>query len=336
MAVKIGVNGFGRIGRYLLRLTMQDPAKEVEIVAVNARASNEELARLFKYDSVHGTYKGEVGHDDDGIIVDGHKVAVTRQKLGEYLWSEHGVDLAVESTGAVKDRDGLARHIEKGAKKAIISAPGKDVDATIVMGVNHDIYDAAKHDVVSSASCTTNCLALPTKVIVDNFGFKHGLMTTVHAYTMSQRILDGSHKDLRRGRAACMSMIPTTTGAAKALALVVPELKGVIDGGAIRVPTPNVSLVDLTCELKKSTSIEEVNAALKEASEGYLKGIMGYTDEPLVSIDFVSSPYAGVVDSICTGVIGGTMCKIIVWYDNEGGYTNQLLRFCKKILNTML
>jgi glyceraldehyde 3-phosphate dehydrogenase len=334
MATRIGINGFGRIGRFLTRLLAYE--SDLELVAINARASNDTLAHLLKYDSVHGRFQGEVDYDDEGLIINGRHVAVTRKNIGEWCWGDYSVDLTVETTGAVKERDLLEKHIGCGAKKALISAPGKDCDCTVVMGVNDNVYDPAKHDVVSNASCTTNCLAPPAKVLNDTFGIKHGLMTTIHSYTMSQRILDGSHKDLRRGRAACMSMIPTTTGAAKALAMVVPELKGVIDGGAIRVPTPNVSLVDLTCELKKSTSIEEVNAALKEASEGYLKGIMGYTDEPLVSIDFVSSPYAGVVDSMCTGVIGGTMCKIIVWYDNEGGYTNQLLRFCKKILNTML
>lgn len=329
MALKLGINGFGRIGRYLVRLLADDP--ELHIAAINARADNASLAHLLKYDSTHGTFRGEVGHDENGLIVNGRHIAVTRDKIGEWRWGDFGIDMAVETSGTLKDRAGLAQHIACGAKKSIISAPGKDVDVTIVMGVNQGDYDPAKHDVISAASCTTNCLAPAAKVVHETYGIRHGLMTTVHSYTMSQRILDGSHKDLRRGRAAAMSMIPTTTGAAKATSLVYPALKGKLDGMAIRVPTPNVSLVDLTCELERGTSAAEVNAALKAAAAGPMLGNMGFCDEPLVSVDFLGSIYGGVVDSLCTSVIDETMLKLIIWYDNESGFTNQLVRLLRMV-----
>ncbi len=329
MAVKLGINGFGRIGRYLLRI-MAD-SQDVVITAINARADNASLAHLFKYDSVYGTFAGTVGHDDNGIIVNGRHIAVTRCKAGEWQWKELGTELVVDTTGTAKKRDDAAKHLECGAKKIVVSAPCKEADATIVMGVNDNVYDAAAHSVISAASCTTNCLAPAAKVINDVFGIKHGLMTTIHSYTMSQRILDGSHKDLRRARAAAVSMIPTSTGAAKATALVIPALKGKLDGMAVRVPTPDISLVDLTCELEKSATAEDVNAALKAACEGALKENLGYCDEPLVSIDFKADTHGGVVDSLSTQVMDGTLLKLIIWYDNEAGFTNQLMRLLRLV-----
>ncbi len=329
MALRIGMNGFGRIGRYLLRLLADN--NDLQLAAFNARASNKELAYLFKYDSVHGTFKGTVDYNDNGLVVNGRQVAVTREKTGDWKWKDLGIDVVVETTGTIKDHAGLSGHITCGAKRVIMSAPAKDADVTIVMGVNHNAYDPAKHFVLSNASCTTNCLAPAAKVLNDTFGIKHGLMTTVHSYTMSQRLLDGSHKDLRRGRAAAISMLPTTTGAAKAVGLVIPELNGKLDGMAIRVPTPNVSLVDLTCELGKDASVAEVNAALKAASEGAMKNHLGYTEEPLVSCDFLGSIYGGVVDSACTTVMNKRMLKLIIWYDNESGFSNQLARLLSLI-----
>ena len=324
MAIKLGVNGFGRIGRYLVRLVEECP--DLEIAAINARAENSDLAHLLKYDSVHGKFPGEVGYDEKGLIVNGKSIPVTRKPIVEWEWADYGVDIAVETTGKVKDRDGLAQHLACGAKKAVNSAPATHADITIVMGVNHGDYKASKHQVISAASCTTNCLAPATKIINDNFGIKSGLMTTIHAYTMSQRILDGSDKDLRRGRAAAMSLIPTSTGAARAIGLVIPELKGKIDGMAVRVPTPDGSMVDVVYELESKTTVQEVNAVLKEAAEGKMKGYMGYSEEPLVSIDYIGDIHGGVVDSLCTNVMDGTLLKLIIWYDNEAGFTHQLVR----------
>ena len=329
MPVKLGMNGFGRIGRYLLRLLANDT--EIQFAAINARADNAALAYLFKYDSTYGVFDGEVGHDDDGIIVNGRHIAVTRCKPGEWEWGRLGTSLVVESTGTIKDRDGLARHLDCGAKKVVISAPGQGVDAMIVMGVNDHMYDPARHTVLSAASCTTNCLAPAVKVIHENFGFRHGLMTTIHSYTMSQRILDGTHKDWRRGRAAAVSMVPSSTGAAKAVGIVLPELAGKINGMSVRVPTFDCSLVDLTCEVEKACDAAAVNAALKAASEGPLKGNMGYTEEPLVSIDFRGSINGGVVDALSTQVLDGSMVKLLLWYDNEAGFTNQLLRLLRMV-----
>jgi glyceraldehyde 3-phosphate dehydrogenase len=329
MPVKIGLNGFGRIGRFLTRLMADET--EVELAAINARADNPTLVHLLKYDSVHGRFRGEAIATDQGFILNGRPVVVTRQPLGEYNWKDLGCDIVVETTGKVKDREGLGRHLAGGARKAVIGAPGKDVDLTVVPGVNDGLYDPAKHHILSCASCTTNCMAPPTKVILDTFGIRHGLMTTVHSYTMNQRILDGSHKDLRRARAASMSIIPTTTGAAKAVTEVLPQLKGRLDGMSLRVPTPNVSLVDMVLEVEKPTTKAEVNAALKAAAQGPMLGAMGFCEEPLVSVDFVSTSYGGVVDSLLTTVMDKTMVKLIIWYDNEGGYTNQLLRLVKKV-----
>ncbi|MDY3808704.1 type I glyceraldehyde-3-phosphate dehydrogenase [Desulfovibrio sp. PG-178-WT-4] len=329
MPVKLGMNGFGRIGRYLLRLLADD--QDLQIAAVNARADNAALAYLFKYDSTYGVFAGEVGHDDDGIIVNGRHIAVTRCKAGEWEWERLGVTLAVETTGTIKDREGLSRHLDCGAKKVVISAPGKGVDAMIVMGVNQDIYDPAKHAIISAASCTTNCLAPAVKVVHENFGFRHGLMTTIHSYTMSQRILDGSHKDWRRGRAAAVSMVPSSTGAAKAVGVVMPELEGRINGMSVRVPTFDCSLVDLTCEVEKACDAEAVNAALKAASRGALCDNMGFSEEPLVSIDYRGSTYGGVVDALSTQVLDQSMVKLLIWYDNEAGFTNQLLRLLRMV-----
>lgn len=327
--LKLGMNGFGRIGRYLVRLLAD--SDDLGVAAINARADNASLARLLKYDSCHGTFRGTVDHDDAGLIVNGRRITVTRERAGEWKWKALGIDMAVETTGTIKDRAGLARHLDCGAAKAVISAPAKDADITVVMGVNHGDYDPARHAVISAASCTTNCLAPAAKTIHEAFGIRHGLMTTVHSYTMSQRILDGSHADPRRARAAALSMIPTTTGAAKAATLVIPSLAGKLDGMAVRVPTPNVSLVDLTCELERPTSAPEVNALLKAAAEGPLLGNMGYTEEPLVSMDYMGSIYGGVVDALCTSVIDGTMLKLIIWYDNEAGFTNQLVRLLRMV-----
>ena len=329
MPVKLGMNGFGRIGRYLLRLLADD--QDLQIAAVNARADNAALAYLFKYDSTYGVFAGEVGHDDDGIIVNGRHIAVTRCKAGEWEWERLGVTLAVETTGTIKDREGLSRHLDCGAKKVVISAPGKGVDAMIVMGVNQDIYDPAKHAIISAASCTTNCLAPAVKVVHENFGFRHGLMTTIHSYTMSQRILDGSHKDWRRGRAAAVSMVPSSTGAAKAVGVVMPELEGRINGMSVRVPTFDCSLVDLTCEVEKACDAEAVNAALKAASRGALCDNMGFSEETLVSIDYRGSTYGGVVDALSTQVLDQSMVKLLIWYDNEAGFTNQLLRLLRMV-----
>jgi len=333
MAVKIGINGFGRIGRYLTRIMAGD--NDIELAVINARADNYTLAHLLKYDSIHGVFKADISSDDHGILVNGKHIKTTRDAIGEWKWKDLGVDIAIETSGKLKDRDGLQKHIDCGAKKSIISAPGKGVDITVVMGVNQDNYNPAKHHVLSNASCTTNCLAPAVKIINDNFGFVHGLMTTIHSYTMSQRILDGSHKDLRRARAAAMNMIPTTTGAAKAVTEVIPELKGKLDGMAVRVPTPNVSMVDLTCELKHPTDKDAVNAVLKAAAEGPLKGNMGYTDLPLVSTDFTGSHYGGVIDGLSTTVLDKTLLKLIIWYDNESGFSHQLLRLVKQVAKAL-
>ena len=329
MPVKVGMNGFGRIGRYLLRLMADN--QDIQIAAIDARADNAALAYLFKYDSTYGTFQGTVDHDENGIIVNGRHIAVTRCKAGEWEWKRLGVTLAVETTGTIKDAEGLAQHLACGAKKVVISAPGKDVDAMIVMGVNHHIYDGAKHNIISAASCTTNCLAPAVKVLHDTFGFRHGLMTTIHSYTMSQRILDGTHKDWRRGRAAAVSMVPSSTGAAKAVGQVMPELEGKLNGMSVRIPTFDCSLVDLTCEVEKACDAAAVNAALQAASKGALAGNMGYSEEPLVSIDYKGSTFGGVVDALSTQVLDGTMVKLLIWYDNESGFTNQLLRLLRMV-----
>ena len=333
MTVRLGINGFGRIGRYLMRLLAD--CDDMPVVVVNARADNAQLAHLFKYDSVHGRFNGTVDHDENGLIINGRHVAVTRCKTGEWVWDRHQVDLVVETSGSVKKREGLAGHLACGAKKVIMSAPVPDADVTIVYGVNNAMYDPARHDVISAASCTTNCLAPAVKALHEAFGIEHGTTTTVHSYTMSQRLLDGSQKDIRRARAAAMSMIPTTTGAAKAVALVIPELKGRLDGTAMRVPTPDGSLVDLVCVVQQPVTAEAVNAAMKAAAEGPLKDTLGYSEEPLVSVDYIGDTHGGVVDALSTRVMGDRLLKMLVWYDNEAGFTNQLVRLIRLVADSI-
>jgi len=324
MSVKIAINGFGRIGRNVLRAACGNP--EIEVVAVNDLTDPATLAHLLKYDSVHGIFAGEVHATSDALIVDGREIKVFAEKDPAALpWGKLGVEIAIESTGRFTDRTNAAKHLAAGAKKVIISAPGKGEDLTIVMGVNESAYDPANHHVISNASCTTNCLAPVAKVLLDNFGITRGLMTTIHSYTNDQQILDLPHSDLRRARAAAVSMIPTTTGAAKAVALVLPQLKGKLDGMAVRVPTPNVSLVDLVVNTEKETSVADVNAALAAAAFGPLKGYLEYCTAPLVSIDFNGNRSSSIVDSLMTTVIGGNMVKVMAWYDNESGYSNRIV-----------
>lgn len=321
---KIGINGFGRIGRNVLRAALNKP--EFDIVAVNDLTDALTLAHLLKYDSIHGVLDGEVYAEGDSIVVNGKKIKVLAQTDPAKLpWGELGVDIVVESTGRFTEGAKAKAHLDAGAKKVIISAPAKGEDITIVMGVNEDQYEADKHNIISNASCTTNCLAPFTKVLLDNFGIESGLMTTVHSYTNDQKILDLPHKDLRRARAAAQSIIPTTTGAAKAVALVLPELKGKLNGFAMRVPTANVSITDLTVNLAKDTTAEEINAVLKQAAEGELKGIMGYNELPLVSRDYNGCPLSSIVDGLSTMMIGKRMAKVVSWYDNEWGYSNRVV-----------
>jgi glyceraldehyde 3-phosphate dehydrogenase len=324
MAVKVGINGFGRIGRVVFRAALKNP--NVEVVAVNDLTDANMLAHLLKYDTVHGTLNEEISVDGEYLVVAGQRVKVLAERDPAQLgWGDLGVEVVVESTGRFTKRADAAKHLEAGAKKVIISAPASDEDITIVMGVNDDKYDAANHHVISNASCTTNCLAPFAKVLNDNFGIKRGMMTTVHSYTNDQQILDLPHKDYRRARAAAENIIPTTTGAAKAVSLVLPELKGKLNGGAMRVPTPNVSLVDLVAELDKDVTVEEINAAFKKASEGELKGILGYSEEPLVSSDYNGNAYSSTIDALSTMVMEGSMVKVISWYDNESGYSNRVV-----------
>ncbi|MFA4915471.1 MAG: type I glyceraldehyde-3-phosphate dehydrogenase [Syntrophales bacterium] len=320
MAVKVAINGFGRIGRYLIRACLG--CKDIDIVAVNSRAKPNILAHLLKYDSVHGKIKASVVTEEDALVVDGKKIQVTNvtTNLTDLPWGKLGVDIVLESTGKFRKKDEVSGHLTAGAKKIILSAPGKGIDGTFVMGVNEETYDPGRHHIVSNASCTTNCLAPVAKVINDEFTIIRGLMTTIHSYTMDQRLLDGSHKDLRRSRAAAMSIVPTSTGAAIAVAEVIPALKGKLDGLALRVPTPNVSLVDLTVEVGRQVTVGEINGALKTASEGKLKDIMAFSEEELVSIDFTSSSFSSIVDAPLTKVIGGNFIKVFAWYDNESGY----------------
>ena len=324
MSVKVGINGFGRIGRIVFRAALNNP--NVEIVAINDLTDAKMLAHLLKYDSVHGILNEEVTVDGDSIVVAGHKIKVTAERdPAQIPWAELGAEVVVESTGRFTKRADAAKHLEGGAKKVIISAPATDEDITIVMGVNQEKYDASKHDVISNASCTTNCLAPFAKVLNEKFGIKRGMMTTVHSYTNDQQILDLPHKDYRRARAAAESMIPTTTGAAKAVALVLPELKGKLNGMAMRVPTPNVSVVDLVAELEKEVTVEEVNAALKAAAEGELKGILEYSELPLVSKDYNGNTHSSAIDALSTMVMEGNMVKVLSWYDNETGYSNRVV-----------
>lgn len=333
MTTKVGINGFGRIGRLAYRTMVDDP--EIEVVAVNDLGDIKTMAHLLKYDSVHGKAFSNVEVVEDGFVADGHKVIVLSERNPADLpWGELGVDVVIESTGLFTDGEKAKAHLEAGAKKVIISAPGKNVDKTIVMGVNDEDYDKATDNIVSNASCTTNCLAPVAKVLMDNFGIKRGYMNTIHAYTNDQKILDLPHKDLRRARAAAMSMIPTTTGAARAVALVLPELKGKLDGFATRVPTPDGSMVDLTVELEKPVTKEEINNAMKNAAEGELKGILEYQEDPIVSIDIVDDPHSSIFDSGLTMVMGdeSDMVKVVAWYDNEWGYSNRIKDLVKIML----
>ncbi|MDM5210295.1 type I glyceraldehyde-3-phosphate dehydrogenase [Peribacillus sp. RS7] len=324
MAVKVGINGFGRIGRNVFRAALSNP--EVEIVAINDLTDANMLAHLLQYDTIHGSLNEKVTVDGDYLVVDGLKVKVLAERdPAQLAWGELGVEVVVESTGRFTKRADAAKHLEAGAKKVIISAPASDEDITIVMGVNEDKYDAANHHVISNASCTTNCLAPFAKVLHEQFGIKRGMMTTVHSYTNDQQILDLPHKDYRRARAAAENIIPTTTGAAKAVALVLPELKGKLNGMAMRVPTPNVSVVDLVAELEKDTTVEEVNAAFKKASEGELKGILEYSELPLVSTDYNGNPSSSTIDALSTMVMEGNMVKVLSWYDNETGYSSRVV-----------
>ena len=320
MGIRVAINGFGRVGRYLVRACIG--YDDIDIVAINSRAKPEILAHLLRYDSVHGKIDADVSVAGSDLIVNGKKIQVTNvtKNLADLPWGQLRVDIVLESTGKFRKKDDLSAHIKAGAKKVILAVPGKGVDGTFVMGVNEGHYDPKKHHIISNASCTTNCLAPVAKVLHENFKIVRGLMTTIHAYTMDQRLLDGSHKDLRRGRAAALSIVPTSTGAATAVGEVIPDLKGKLTGMALRVPTPNVSLVDLAVEVERPVTVKEVNGALKAASQSYLKDIMAFCEEELVSVDFTSSPYSSIVDAPLTSVMDGTFVKVFAWYDNESGY----------------
>lgn len=330
MSLRVAINGFGRIGRNYFRIAFGDPA--IDIIAINDITDSKTLAHLLKYDSVHGIYNREVSYTSDSIVVDGKSIRVFAETDPEKLpWGDLGIDVVIESTGRFTERDKAEKHLKAGAKWVIITAPAKNPDITVVIGVNDDKLDPKSQKIISNASCTTNCLAPVVKVLHTNLKVVRGFMTTVHAYTNDQRILDLPHKDLRRARAAGLSIIPTTTGAARAIGEVMPELKGKLDGMAMRVPTANVSIVDLVCVVEKATSEAEVNSMLKEASETYLKGILGYTEEPLVSIDFNGDPRSSIVDALSTKVMEGTLVKVLSWYDNEWGYSNRVVDLTKLI-----
>ncbi|MFZ5942647.1 MAG: glyceraldehyde-3-phosphate dehydrogenase [Bacillota bacterium] len=334
MATKIAINGFGRIGRLCLRAAINRP--DLEIVAVNSTADPKASAHLFKYDSTHGTYQGEVQCDENHLIIDGKKIKLLSDRNPENLpWGKLGVDVVIESTGKFNSKEGSEAHLRSGAKKVILTAPGKNVDATIVMGVNENIYDPKMHNIISNASCTTNCLAPIVKIIHDNLTIKSGLMTTVHAFTNDQNNLDNRHKDLRRARGCSQSIIPTTTGAAKAVAEVIPELKGKLNGLALRVPTPDVSLVDLVIECEEEIAVEYLNNLMKKSCENELKGILSFCEEPLVSIDFTGNPNSGIIDGLSTMVVGPHTAKILAWYDNEWGYSCRVLDLAAYIGNRL-
>jgi len=331
MAARVAINGFGRIGRNFLRAAHS--VSDIEIVAINDLTDATTLAHLLKYDSVHGIFQEQVQAEGDDLLVGGRKIRVLKERDPAALpWKDLKVDFVVESTGLFTSRDAAAKHQQAGAKKVVISAPGKNVDLTVCMGVNEADYRADSHHIISNASCTTNCLAPVAKVLLENFGIVKGMMTTIHAYTNDQRILDLPHSDMRRARAAAVSMIPTTTGAAKAVGLVLPQLKGKLDGMAVRVPTPNVSLVDLVAQTEKSTSVDEVNETFKKAALGPLKGILEFCELPLVSRDFNGNPASSIVDAQSTNVIGGNLVKVLSWYDNEWGYSNRLLDLVKYVV----
>ncbi|MDQ3721526.1 MAG: type I glyceraldehyde-3-phosphate dehydrogenase [Actinomycetota bacterium] len=332
MPVRVGINGFGRIGRNVFRAAQAAQA-DIEWVAVNDLTDNETLAHLLRYDSILGPYPGTVELTDDGLVVDGKQILVKAERdPGALGWGDLGVDVVLESTGLFTKREGAAKHLDAGAKKVVISAPASGEDITVVLGVNFELYDADSHDVISNASCTTNCLAPFAKVIHNAVGIEHGLMTTIHAYTADQNLQDGPHGDLRRARAAAMNLVPTSTGAAKAVGLVLPELNGKLHGFAIRAPVPTGSMVDLTFVASKPTSKEEVNAAFAAAAEGDLAGILQYTEDPIVSSDIVGNPHSSIVDGLLTSVMEGTLVKVVSWYDNEWGYSNRCVDVIQKVL----
>jgi glyceraldehyde 3-phosphate dehydrogenase len=335
MKAKIAINGFGRIGRMVFRKAILD--NNLEIVAVNASYPAETLAHLIKYDTNHGKFDGDVRAEDNAIIVNGKRVKLLNNRNPEELpWKEYGIDIVIEATGKFNSRDKASLHLKAGAKKVILTAPGKNEDVTIVMGVNENVLDIEKHDVISNASCTTNCLAPVAKVLDEKFGIDNGLMTTVHAYTNDQKNIDNPHKDLRRARACGQSIIPTSTGAAKALSLVLPNLKGKLHGMALRVPTPNVSLVDLVVDLKREVTIDEVNDAFLAASKGSLEGVLDITEEPLVSVDFNTNEHSAIVDGLSTMVIGANKVKVLAWYDNEWGYSCRVVDLTKYVAQALL
>jgi glyceraldehyde 3-phosphate dehydrogenase len=336
MAIRVGINGFGRIGRNVLRAAKKSGAA-IDFVGINDLTDTATLAHLFKYDSVHGTYQGEVSAKEGAIVVDGDEIRITAERDPANLpWAAVTADVVLESTGIFTEADKARKHIAAGARKVVISAPAKGEDITIVMGVNHQKYDPANHHIISNASCTTNCLVPMVKVVRDNFGFRHGSMVTIHSYTNDQSILDLPHKDMRRARAAALSMIPTTTGAAKATSLVIPEVKGLIDGISIRVPTPDVSLTELVVEVERATTIEEVNAAfIAAAKDGPLKGILDYSTVELVSVDYIGNPFSCTIDAKSTNVIDGTMVKLSGWYDNEWGYSSRCVDLLQYIGSTL-
>ncbi len=326
MSIRVAINGFGRIGRNVLRAAKQQGRRDLDFVAVNDLTDNTTLAHLLRYDSIHGAYPGTVELSDAGLVVDGDDLLVFSQRDPSALpWGELGVDVVIESTGIFRERAQAALHLQAGARKVIISAPGKNEDVTIVLGVNEDAYDPDSHDVISNASCTTNCLSPVVKVLLESFGWEHGFMTTVHAYTNDQRILDTPHKDLRRARAAHMSMIPTTTGAARATGKVIPEVEGKIDGLAIRVPTPDVSLVDLVARVTSDVTADQVNDAMRAAAAGALQGVLAVSDEPLVSVDYTGHSASAIVDALSTSVIDERLVKMLAWYDNEWGYSTRVV-----------
>jgi glyceraldehyde 3-phosphate dehydrogenase len=333
MAAKVGINGFGRIGRQVLKAMKENYRDDFDVVAVNDLFDTKTNAHLFKYDSNFGRYDGTVEVAGDDIVVDGDRIKVFAERDPAKLpWGDLGVEIVVESTGVFRDGKKAAAHVSAGAKKVIMSAPAKpadSVDLTVVLGVNDEMYDPAQHHILSNASCTTNCLAPAAKVVFDNFGIVKGLMTTIHSYTNDQKVLDFAHKDLRRARAAALNVIPTTTGAAKALALVIPELKGKFDGFALRVPTPTVSIVDFVALLEKDATVDEVNAAFKAAAEGPMKGILGFSDEPLVSMDYKGDPRSSIIDGLSTMMIAGNMVKVVAWYDNEWAYSVRVCDLAK-------
>jgi glyceraldehyde 3-phosphate dehydrogenase len=334
MAIKFAINGFGRIGRMVLRAALSRKEHDIEIVAINDLDKPSTLAHLFKYDSVHRNWPGTVAHAENSLTIDGKIYRVTAEKDAAKLpWKELGVDVVIECTGKYTAQEKAVAHLQAGAKKVLISAPGKGVDLTVCFGINHTAYDSAKHHTVSNASCTTNCLAPIAKVLNDTFGIERGLMTTIHSYTNDQRILDLVHEDPRRARAAALSMIPTSTGAAKAIGEVIPELKGKLNGAAIRVPTPNVSLVDLTVLLKKSTTVDEVHKAMKTAAEGPMKGVLMYDTEPTVSVDYNDNPHSSIFDSTQTQLLDGNFLKVFAWYDNEWGYSQRMVDVARHLVS---